>query len=234
MSSAATAGRDPGSAQWLLERKLHPPRARPDALVRTRLLERLDASSAAAFTLVSAPVGFGKTMLVDSWCARQDGAVAWVSLDSADDDPARFWSYVAAALDRVRQGLGRAAQHDLRSPGVPPELVAEDVIHALNAHDAPLAIVLDDLHAVSNPDCLRSLAYALERLPAHTRVIAATRHDPALPVARLRAHAALAEIRAGELAFTLDESRELLVERERLPLDATTCGPWSRGPRAGR
>ena len=219
MSGAATAGHDPESVLRLLEGKLHPPRSRPDGLVRARLLDQLDASSAAALTLVSAPVGFGKTMLVESWCARREGAVAWVSLDPADDDPARLWTYVAAALDRVRQGLGRPALHYLRSPGVPPELVADDVIEALHAHGEPLAIVLDDLHLVTSRESVASLAYALERLPADARMIAATRHDPPLPLARLRARTALAEIRAGELAFTVEEARELLIERERLPLD---------------
>ena len=219
MSGATTSGHGSGSVQRLLEGKLHPPSARPKAVVRRRLLERLDASASAALTLVSAPVGFGKTMLVQSWCAGHAGEVAWVSLDPADDDPSRLWAYVACSLERVGRGLGQTALHRLRSPGVPPELVIDAVVDALQAQEKPVTIVLDDLHAISSPVALGSLTYALERLPAHARVVATARRDPDLPLARLRARTALAEIRTSELAFTVDEAQELLVERERLPLD---------------
>jgi ATP/maltotriose-dependent transcriptional regulator MalT len=175
MSGAATSGYGSGSVQRLLEGKLHPPRARPEAVVRRRLLERLDASASPALTLASAPVGFGKTMLVQSWCADHGGDVAWVSLDPADDDPSRLWAYVACSLERVGRGLGQTALHRLRSPGVPPELVVDALVDALRAHREPVTVVLDDLHAVSNPVALGSLTYALERLPAHARVVAATR-----------------------------------------------------------
>src|SRR4029077_14913023 len=85
----------------LIETKLVPPRARPSILVRTRLERFLDDSKSAALTLVDAPVGFGKTLLVQSWCANQSGAaVAWVSLDAADNDPARLWTYLPTAVDR--------------------------------------------------------------------------------------------------------------------------------------
>ena len=90
----------------LIETKLGPPRARPGLVARARLLDQLDRFAPAALTLVDAPVGFGKTMLVESWLARTGGAVAWVSLEAADNDPARLWTYVATSVDRIRPGLG--------------------------------------------------------------------------------------------------------------------------------
>ena len=91
----------------LVETKLVPARARPGSLLRGRLLAELDRLSSAALTLVVAPVGFGKSVLAQSWCGHTDSAVAWVSLERGDDDPVRLWTYIATSVDRVRPGLGR-------------------------------------------------------------------------------------------------------------------------------
>ena len=193
-----------------------PARARPGSLVRGRLLAELDRLSSAALTLVDAPVGFGKSVLAQSWCAHTDAAVAWVSLERGDDDPVRLWTYIATAVDRVRPGLGRPALARLRAPGVEPAV--DELINAITAYGEPLAIVLDDLHTIADEECLRSLEHAIEHLPAHARLIATTRSDPALPLGRLRAHGILGELRARELAFTVDEARALLVAQEGVAL----------------
>jgi LuxR family maltose regulon positive regulatory protein len=185
--------------------------------VRQRLLDELDRSRHAALTLVAAPVGFGKSVLLQTWCARTDTAVAWVSLD-ADEDPRRLWTYIATAVDRIRWGLGRQALARLRSPDVQIEHAVEELVNGVSAYGQPLAIVLDDLHLVADEN-LRSLEYAVALLPSHARIIAATRLDPRLPLARLRASGALSEIRASQLAFTVNEARELLVDRARIAVD---------------
>jgi LuxR family transcriptional regulator, maltose regulon positive regulatory protein len=204
------AGAPASQALPLLETKLVPPRARPGSVVRGRLLAELDRLSSAALTLVDAPVGFGKSVLAQSWCAHTESAVAWVSLERADDDPVRLWTYVATSVDRIRPGLGRLALARLQTPGVASEPVVDELINGITAYGEPLAIVLDDLHAITDDTCLGSLARAVEHLPPHARVIATTRSDPALALARLRARGALGELRARELAFTSDEARELL------------------------
>ena len=95
------------AAHPLVETKLMAPRAPADILLRDRLFDVLDRS-ANALVLVSAPVGFGKSILVQSWCAaRSEIGVAWVSLDAGDNDPKRLWTYIVTAVDRVRPGLGR-------------------------------------------------------------------------------------------------------------------------------
>jgi LuxR family maltose regulon positive regulatory protein len=203
----------------LVETKLVPPCARPGSVARGRLLEELDRLSSAALTLVDAPVGFGKSVLAQSWCAHTDAAVAWVSLERGDDDPVRLWTYIATAVDRIRPGLGRPALARLRAPGAAPEPAVDELINGITAYGEPLAIVLDDLHAIADEECLRSLEHAIEHLPPHARLIATTRSDPALPLGRLRAHGTLGELRARELAFTVDEARALLVEHERIALE---------------
>ena len=103
--------------------------------------------------------------------------------------------------------------------GAPVETAVDELMNGLVAYGRPVTIVLDDLHAVGSERSLGSIAHAIERLPANARLLAATRSDPAIGVARLRARGALTEIRARELAFTVDEARELIV-REGIELSA--------------
>ncbi len=206
------------AAPPLIETKLLPPRGRSDLVPRPRLLEALDRLSSTALTLVDAPVGFGKTVLAQSWGAQSDTAIAWVSIDSADDDPVRLWTYVATAVDRIRPGLGRGALTRLRSPGVPPETVVDELVNSISAFGRPLTVILDDLHALRSDDCFSSFEHAVELLPAQARIVATTRRDPGIALGRLRARGALGELRAKDLAFTHDEARELIVGQEHIAL----------------
>jgi LuxR family maltose regulon positive regulatory protein len=206
------------AAPPLIETKLLPPRGRSQLVPRPRLLRALDGFSSTALTLVDAPVGFGKTVLAQSWGAQTDTAIAWVSIDSADDDPVRLWTYVATAVDRVRPGLGRGALARLRSVDVPAETVVDELVNSIAAFGQPLALVLDDLHALKSDACFNSFEHAVEQLPAQARIVATTRSDPRIALGRLRARGALGEIRARDLAFTLDEARELVVEKEHIAL----------------
>jgi LuxR family maltose regulon positive regulatory protein len=201
----------------VLESKLRPPR-RPELFLRPRLLEEVDRFASCALTLVDAPVGFGKTVLVQSWCDRGDTPIAWVSLDAGDNDPARLWTHVATAVNRIREGLGRTALARLRTPRVPTEVAVEELLKGIAVYDAPLVIVLDDLHVVTNPECLGSLEIAIDRLPGNGRIVVATRSDPLFALGRLRGRGALGEIRARELAFDAEEIRSVL-EREGIAAD---------------
>jgi LuxR family maltose regulon positive regulatory protein len=156
MAERRTAPARTPAAPSLIETKLGPPRARPGLVARPRLLGQLDRFGSAALTLVDAPVGFGKTTLVESWLAHTEDAVAWVSLEAADNDPARLWTYVATSVDRIRAGLGRGALALLRSPGAPPESVVDELVNGIHAYRQPVAIVLDDVHVLSDDSCWRS------------------------------------------------------------------------------
>src|SRR4051794_6202832 len=106
-----------------------PPRARPEIVRRPRLVRLLDGDAGPALTLVTAPVGYGKTVLLQSWGLEHTGAaVTWVTLDAADNDPVRLWTYLASAIDRVREGLGRGALTRLRVPGAPIEAVVGELL----------------------------------------------------------------------------------------------------------
>ena len=216
MSAQAT---QPGRSIGVIETKITLPRVQPGMLRRARLLEIVDGHAGAALTVVNAPVGYGKTTLLRSWCIERPEAVIWMTLDAADDDPVRLWTHLATAIERLGEGLGGRALMCLGVRGAAVETAVDELMNGLVAYAQPITIVLDDLHAVGSERSLGSIAHAIERLPANVRVFASTRSDPAISLARLRARGALVEIRAGELAFTVDEARELF-GRERIELSS--------------
>lgn len=203
----------------LAEAKLAAPRRRRNLVGRPRIVRVLDESEGAALTLVAAPAGYGKSTAVREWCACRGAALAWVTLDVGDNDLVRFWMYVATAVDRVREGLGRRALKRLGVPGAAIEIAVDELMNGMAAFGGELVLVLDDVHNVTDGECLASIDYALEHLPANVRVIVVTRTDPVLELGRLRARGALGELRAEELAFTGVEARELLVGLGGIELD---------------
>jgi LuxR family transcriptional regulator, maltose regulon positive regulatory protein len=194
----------------LLATKLHVPRPRPGFLVRPRLTERLSQGTAGALTLVCAPAGFGKTSLLGDWARRSRQPVAWLSLDAGDSDPARFWRYVAAALDELRPGIGQRVDALLQGGQPPLEAVVTVLINQLVTEPEQVVLVLDDYQLVEAPPVHDSLAGLLERLPSQLRLVLASRADPPLPLARLRARGQLVELREADLRFTPEETAALL------------------------
>jgi LuxR family maltose regulon positive regulatory protein len=198
----------------LLETKLHVPRLRRSLVVRPRLVERLSRGAESKLTLISAPAGFGKTTVLAEWLAALPAggpSVAWLSLDPDDNEPARFWSYVIAALQTMAPELGAAALALLQAQRPPPiETVLATLVNELSAGSNDIVLVLDDYHVVDAPDVQSGMAFLLDHLPPHLHIVIASRADPALPLARLRARGELAEIRAADLRFTPDEAAAYL------------------------
>jgi ATP/maltotriose-dependent transcriptional regulator MalT len=152
---------------------------------------------------------------------REPAGLACVGdADAYDNDPVRLWRYAATAVDRVRGGLGRPALQRLGVAGAPIENAVDELMNGIAAFGEQLVLVLDDLQTVTDQGSLASIDYALEHLPPTARLILITRTDPALRLAQLRARGALAEIRAGEVAFTRTEASELVVARGLIPLEA--------------
>jgi LuxR family maltose regulon positive regulatory protein len=195
----------------VIEPKLMLPRIHPGMVRRARLHEMLDRDPGAAVTMIDAAVGYGKTTLLRSWCIERPEAVIWMTLDAADDDPVRLWTHLATAVERLGEGLGGSALKCLGVRGATIETAVDELMNGLVAYGQPVTIVLDDLHAVGSERSLGSIEYAIERLPPNARVLAATRSDPAISLARLRARGTLVEIRTRDLAFTVDEARGLIL-----------------------
>jgi LuxR family maltose regulon positive regulatory protein len=211
-------------ANLLIETKLHIPSPRRNLVARRRLHERLERAGDAKLLLVSAPAGFGKTMLVTEWLgtvADEGAAVAWLSLDERDNDPALFWSYVLATLQAAVTGLGDGARSLLDSAPAPMEDVLATLVNDLHGVDQDVVLVLDDYHVIDSTDVHEGLNHLLEHLPERAHLVIASRADPPLPLARLRARGELAEIRAADLRFTAEEAAEYLNGAMGLELTAT-------------
>src|SRR5580692_11583946 len=195
-SAAAPAGVAGSGPDVLLATKLHVPRPRPGFVPRPRLAGALDEGLALRLILVCAPAGSGKTALLADWAPSGNRPVAWLSLDAADNDPVRFWRHTVAALDRARPGIGERVGLLL---GPPAPASFEGLVTAL----------INDLAAQPGD---ASLAFLLEHLPPGLHLVLASRADPPLPLARLRAGGQLAELRTADLRFTAEETAALLRE----------------------
>jgi LuxR family maltose regulon positive regulatory protein len=211
----------------VLETKLYVPRSRRGLVLRPRLTERLDRGTTSKLVLVSAPAGFGKTTLLAEWLAAPPAAragerlAAWLSLDRGDNDSASFWAYVIAALRTVASGVGESALALLDAPQPPPiETVLTTLLNDLGAVAAEIVLVLDDYQVIDAREVQEGMAFLLDHLPPWLHVVIASRADPVLPLARMRARGELAEIRAAELRFTADEAAAYLNEMMGLQLTA--------------
>jgi LuxR family maltose regulon positive regulatory protein len=205
----------------LLSTKFDRPPPRSSLIARPRLTERLSHGQNKSLTLISAPAGFGKTTLLSEWLTQTQQSIAWLSLDDGDDDSTRFWGYVIAALQLLQPNLGENARALLQTPQPPPApAFLTSLINDLAEFPDDFSLVLDDYHVVSDPAIHAALAYLIDHQPPNMHVILTTRADPPLPLARLRSHDQLTELRANDLRFTPDEATAFLAEAMGLNLSA--------------
>ena len=207
--------------------------ARPELVARPRLTAMLERETGRKLTLISAPAGFGKTTLLVEWLrelADGEGSVAWLSLDEGDNDPARFLSYLVAALRRtVGEGFGEGVLAALRSPEPPRiEALSAAFINELAALPGELTIVLDDYHVINSEAVHGVLSFLLEHLPEGVHLVISSRIGPPLPLSRLRARNQMAELGAADLPFTIEEAATFLnsVMQLDLPPEPGTPTYW--------
>ena len=195
----------------ILNTKLFIPRPRKNLVSRPRLVERLNAGQDKKLTLITAPAGFGKTTLLSEWIPSSPHCVTWLSLDEGDNSPSRFWTYFIAALQTLSQELGKGAQellHSLQPPAI--ESILTVLINEINAFGDSFVHVFDDYHLIESTEIDHGLAYLIDHQPSNLHLIIATRENPNLPMARLRARGQLTELRAADLRFTFTEAAGFL------------------------
>jgi ATP/maltotriose-dependent transcriptional regulator MalT len=205
----------------LLKTKLHIPPSRQNLVARPRLIDRLNDGLTRPLTLLSAPPGFGKTTLIAAWLEHQSLPVAWLSLDDGDNDLARFMMYLVAALETVQADVGRHALNRLHARRTPSlESVMTLLINDIAALPQGFVLVLDDYHLIELQAIHQAMAFLLDRFPPPMHLVIATRADPPLPLARLRARDQIVELRVPDLRFTPDEAAAFLNQQMGLNLTA--------------
>ena len=210
----------------VLATKLYVPPPRPKVIHRPLLIDRLNEGLNRKLTLISASAGFGKTTLVSEWvasCQQREPrvGVAWLSLDEGDNDPARFLTYLVAALQTIAAPIGEGLLGVLQSPQPPlTEAILTSLLNEITALPNPFVLVLDDYHVIDAKPVDNALNFLLEHLPPQMHLVIATREDPPLPLARLRAQGQLTELRVTDMRFTPAEVAGFLNQVMGLALSA--------------
>jgi LuxR family maltose regulon positive regulatory protein len=205
----------------LLTTKLYVPPPCPTLVLRPRLTTALSKGLTRCLTLVSAPAGYGKTTLVSNWLRETDVASAWLSLDEGDNDPIRFLQYFLTALQKIVPTIRIDSLGMLQ--GMQPaqfDALMSLLVNEVAEGAASFLLVLDDFHAIHAQPILEMVTFLLEHMPPQMHLVLLSRSDPPLPLARLRAHNQLVDIRADQLRFTLDEIAVFLNQVMGLALSA--------------
>ncbi len=225
----------------LLMTKLHIPRPQSGLVPRPRLIAHINQGLEHELTLISAPPGFGKTVVLEQWASGYGGRLAWLSLDEGDNDPTRFWSYAIAALQKVQVNFGEAplallVRLEQNLQPFPKEALCTAILNELALLPAETVLVMDDFHVIESLAIQDGLLFLVEHLPASCHIVLSSRMDPPLPLARLRARSMVTELRADDLRFTVEEAISFLNQSMGLgltgediaQLDARTEG-WIAG-----
>ena len=198
------------SSSLLLETKLRGFSPSPQMILRPRLSAQL-LDSDASLVLFAAPPGFGKTTLLAQWRVLDERPFAWFTPDSSDSEPVALWAGIVEAIRRVRPDFGGAVEAALQARHVDVhDALIPVVVRELESLAGELVLVLDDYQAVESPACHASLEYFMDAQPANVQLVIASRADPAIPVAKLRAEGRLLELRALDLCFTKEEEAVFL------------------------
>jgi LuxR family maltose regulon positive regulatory protein len=205
----------------LIRTKLRLPFTRSGLVPRPRLQAWFAEGLRGPLTLITAPAGFGKTTLIASCVAGLSMPVAWLSLDKDDNQAERFLRYVVTALHEADHTIGNEAVQLLTATGqAPPEVLLTSLINDLDATNGEIALVLDDYQFINSQVVHAQVAFLLEHCPQSFHLVIATRSDPPLPLARLRARGQMVELRTAELRFTELEATQFLNNVMGLGLDA--------------
>lgn len=200
--------------------KVFPPTLLPGTLLRQRLLDQIDANSHSKLLLIHAPAGYGKTTLLHSWLgkgrqgeeekgnkqASGTSPFAWLTLDSADNDPQRFVAYLVAALRTVMPEIGATVEPLLVAPQLPPlEMIFTLLINEIAAKNRLVILALDDYHEIANDAIHAGLSFLIDHSPPNLRFAMTSRSEPNLPLSRWRVRRQLMELTSAELRFSADE-----------------------------
>lgn len=203
------------SDSTLIKTKYCIPRANPSTILRERMLEKLDHALERMLTLVVAPMGYGKTTAVYEWVEKSGLQAAWLSLDESDNDPIVFWKYICAAMEKILPGVANDVQYTFSSYQLMEANVPVNIlIDRLAQHGGKVALVIDDLHTISNAQILKGISHLLEYLPKNAHVIITSRIEPAMELNRFELRSQVLRITASDLRFRQDEIADFYLKRD--------------------
>jgi LuxR family transcriptional regulator, maltose regulon positive regulatory protein len=210
----------------LLTTKFYYPQPRHALVKRARLSARLNESFRCKLALISAPAGYGKTILLVEWLSQiSDARVGWLSLDEGDNDMARFLGYLIAAFQEAETGAGEKALEMLYAPraryaqSLPINTLLDILVNDLAPVADPVILILEDYHLIQLQQIHEALTYLIEHMPANVHLVITSRAEPPLPLSRLRGRGQLVELHAKDLRFTDQEAAEFLNRSMGLNLD---------------
>ncbi|MCB0255309.1 MAG: hypothetical protein KDI55_16425 [Anaerolineae bacterium] len=219
------AGRAPDP---LLTTKLYRPPVTPDMEPRAELLKRLDRNTLRPLTLISAPAGYGKTTVASMWLEASAYPSVWLSLDEADKDLRLFTSYLVSGVQRVFPDADLKTRGLLQTTAMPSApVVARYLLNDLDMIGKPFVLALDDLHRINEPLIFTLLGELLRHPSPVLHLLLITRRDPPLPIASLRAHGQVTEVRARDLRFTVQQTASLLSKILQRTVDEATAAEWT-------
>ncbi|MGB5709623.1 MAG: LuxR C-terminal-related transcriptional regulator [Waterburya sp.] len=193
----------------IIQTKLKRPPLRNELVQRMRLQKYLDSGVWSSLILVSAPAGYGKSILISQWLESKNEPSAWISLDTQDSQLPQFLAYFIAAVQQMFPQACLGTQTLLWVPTPPPlSMLAGCLVNELNTIEKPFILVLDDYQLVTNPEVHELLGQLLKYLPNNLHLVIISRHDPPLPLSKLRGKGQLKEVRLKELEFTALETQQ--------------------------
>ena len=215
----------------LLATKLYVPPQRANLVPRPRLQACLGEAlpSRHCLTLVSAKAGAGKTTVVSEWLHQQERPAAWLSLDTNDNNPRRFFAYLLAALHKLDIQIGQDVLAQFDPPQAPePEGIITELVNEVTASSTSFILVLDDYHLIENEWIHQAVGFLVEHQPPEMHLVLITRADPPLPISRLRGRGQVTEIRDSDLRFTTEEATQFLTKSMGLDLPADLVSTLER------
>lgn len=207
----------------ILQTKLHPPRVAHGPILRPQLFELLDAGENNPLTLVSAPPGYGKSVLLATWLVEREPTFGWVSLDEGDNDLKVFLQYFIAAIQKQNPGSCQSIANLVNNPQpLDHTHLAAHLTEEILVSNLPVLVVLDDFHRIRNKEIHEFVSELIQKPPPLFRLIILTRRDPPLPLNTLRSQGGLTEIRMQDLRFQIDETTQFLSPVSDSPLSDAT------------
>lgn len=208
-----------GGRSMIVQTKLHIPHVRRNVIARPRLTRMLTEGLQGKLTHIAAHAGYGKTTMLSEWAKQCGTRVAWISLDTRDNDYLQFWSVIAASIQQAVPGFGEGVRAVLeKGLWASLEHAIPAMLNDLDRMTGELAVVLDDYHFIESPDIHDALSYLIERLPSRIHLYIASRGDLAIPTARLRAKGEFHQITMQDMRFLLEEGHHFFQHTTDLPL----------------